>query len=544
MVRILIVDDEREIRNGLVTQIPWSEWGVDEVLDADDGDTALEVALRRRPDLIVTDIRMPRMSGLRLIEALVRERYDGSLIVVSGFDDFHYAKEAFKLGVSDYLLKPLDKEDLFKAVTVALQRQREKHASELSRSLIRQGYESAVPKIREELLRQLIGRPYREDPAARTEHKLGQLGLDWLLASQLRLAVIGIDSLKALTIRPSAVDKDALLAEVGGILSQTIKTRHPGSHVLFRSEEDDWIAILEQAASDMAEPYADLLEDARERIGSELEIRVDIGEAVGRGGLGQLSDLYRRAMASLVGRRLQGSEAAEEAPDAGGGYERPEYQLANPRELVEILKYGTEKDIREAMAGFPKLAKSWEAKHPKDLQQRTFEWLLDIFRTAQKTAGWKETSWEKHPIALWEHLERFDTLESLRQQATEQLLKAGESIKAQSGSRSQIVHEAQRIIHQRFQENLTLQMVAEHVHVTPVWLSKLFKKETDMNFLEYLTDVRLQKAADQLGDLRYKVYQISYMVGYQDPVHFSKLFKRTYGCTPQEYRNSRSIRHE
>ncbi|MEK0312727.1 response regulator [Cohnella sp. 56] len=541
MARILIVDDEREIRNGLVKQIPWSEWGVDEVLDADDGDTALALALARRPDLIVTDIRMPRMSGLKLIAELMREKYSGSLIVVSGFDDFHYAKEAFKLGVSDYLLKPLDKNDLFKAVTAALRRQREKNESELSRSLIRQGYESAVPKIREELLRQLIGRPYREDPAARTGHKLEQLDLAWLSGGQLRLAVVGIDSLKALTLEPAAKDKNTLLAEVGGILSETVAARHPGRSVLFRSESDDWIVILEQGDADMVEPCAAMLEEARERIGSRMEIRFDIGEAVSRGGLPQLYDLYRSAMASLVSRRLHGNV---ETPE-GDNYDRPpEYQLGSPKELVEILKYGTDKEIREAMAGFPKLVKSWEVRHPKDLQQRTFEWLLDVFRAAQKTAGWKETSWEKHPIALWEHLERFDTLESLRQQATEQLLKAAESIKGQSGSRSQIVDEAQRIIHERYHENLTLQMVAECVHVTPVWLSKLFKKETDMNFLEYLTDVRLQNAAERLGDLQYKVYQISYMVGYQDPVHFAKLFKRAYGCTPQEYRNSRSSRHE
>ncbi|SFA79467.1 two-component system, response regulator YesN [Cohnella sp. OV330] len=542
MVRILIVDDEREIRNGLVKQIPWSAWGVDEVLDADDGDTALELALARRPDLIVTDIRMPRMSGLKLIETLAQEKYEGDMIVVSGFDDFHYAKEAFKLGVSDYLLKPLDKNDLFKAVTVALQRQREKSESELRRSLIRQGYESAVPKIREELLRQLIGRSYREDPAARTEHKLGQLDLAWLLDGRLRFAVFGIDSLKALTLKSSAMDKDALLADVGALLVQAIAARHPGRQVLFRSEQDDWIAILEQSEADIAEPRADLLEEARERIGHTLDIRLDMGEAVGKGGHQQLSHLYGSAMESLVSRRLQGSEAEAASEEDLG--DRHEYQLANPKEIVEILKYGTDREIRETMAGFPRLAKSWEVKHPKDLQQRTFEWLLDVFRAAQKTAGWKETSWEKHPIALWEHLERFDTLESLREQATEQLLKAAESIKSQSGSRSQIVDEAQRIIHERYQENLTLQMVADRVHVTPVWLSKLFKKETDMNFLEYLTDVRLKNAADRLGDLRYKVYQISYMVGYQDPVHFAKLFKRAYGCTPQEYRNSRSGRHD
>lgn len=542
MVRILIVDDEREIRNGLVKQIPWSAWGVDEVLDADDGDTALEVARARRPDLIVTDIRMPRMSGLKLLETLARERYDGDTIVVSGFDDFHYAKEAFKLGVSDYLLKPLDKDDLFKAVTVALQRRREKNESELSRSLLRQGYESAVPKIREELLRELIKRPYRDEPGARTEHKLGQLDLAWLLDGQLQFAVFGVDSLKALTSGSSARDKESLLNEVGGALEQAIAARHAGRRVMFGSGQDDWIAILERGRTDRADPDADWLEDVRERTGNALQLRLNLGEAIGDGGLHQLADLYMRARASLVSRRIQGGEAAEGTPENEPG-EAPDYQLGNARELVEILKYGTENDIREAMAGFSRLAKSWGVKQPKDLQQRTFEWLLDVFRTAQKTAGWKETSWEKHPIALWEHLERFDTLESLREQATDHLLRAAESIKSQSGSRSQIVEEAQRIIQERYQDNLTLQMVAERVHVTPVWLSKLFKKETDMNFLEYLTDVRLKNAAERLGDLRYKVYQISYMVGYQDPVHFAKLFKRAYGCTPQEYRNSRSSRH-
>lgn len=127
---------------------------------------------------------------------------------------------------------------------------------------------------------------------------------------------------------------------------------------------------------------------------------------------------------------------------------------------------------------------------------------------------------------------------------TEQLLKAAESMKAQFDSRSQIVHAAQCFIMDHYQENLTLHTVAEHVHVTPVWLSKLFKKETGMNFLEYMTDIRMTKAAELLAGLNHKVYQISYNVGYQDPVHFSKLFKRKYGLTPQEFRNSRANQHE
>jgi two-component system response regulator YesN len=307
---------------------------------------------------------------------------------------------------------------------------------------------------------------------------------------------------------------------------------------VFRSKEEDWIALFEKGEDGNADLLDALSEEVCERIWKQIKIRVKRGKAQDHGTIQQVFDLHKRALESLVYLKVhgnvEGGREKDREPDV-----RLEYQLANSKELVEILKYGTEQDIREAMGGFPRLVKSWDVHHPKDLQQLTFEWLLDVFRTAQKTTGWKETSWEKHPIVLWEHLERFDTLESLQQQVTVQLLKAAESIKAQFDSRSQIVHEAQRLILQRYKENLTLQTVAEHVHVTPVWLSKLFKKETDMNFLEYITDIRMKKAAELLTDLNHKVYQVSYMIGYQDPVHFSKLFKRKYGCTPQEFRNSR-----
>jgi two-component system response regulator YesN len=543
MVRVLVVDDEKEIRNGLVTQLPWAEWGVDEVLDSDDGDTALELAMRCRPDLIITDIRMPRMSGLQLIEELARNRYDCGFIVISGFDDFHYAKEALKLGVSDYLLKPISKDELSKAVAVSLQRRRDQNTLEENRNIIQQGYELAIPRMREEILRELIERPCRESQFMRIEHKLKQLKLDWLFGVQLRMIIFGIDSLKALTGNEFSNDKERLLMTVGNILEHFFGEQQLGRYVLFRSKEDDWIALFENAEDDLAGLLDALSEEACERIRGQMNIRIHRGIADGQGSIQQVFDLHRRAAESMVYLKVHGSAEGdrEEESDSHDGLE---LQLANSKELVEILKYGTEQDIRQAMHSYPRLVKFWQVNHSKDLQQRTFEWLLDIFRTAQKTTGWKETSWEKHPITLWEHLEAFDTLESLQEQVSVQLLLAAESMKGQSDPRSQIVHEAQRIILRCYQDNLTLHSVAEQVHVTPVWLSKLFKKETDMNFLEYLTDIRMIKAAELLADLNHKVYQVSYMIGYQDPVHFAKLFKRKYGCTPQEFRNSKGNQNE
>ncbi|HZG78209.1 MAG TPA: response regulator [Paenibacillus sp.] len=542
MIRVLVVDDEKEIRNGLVTQLPWSEWGVHEIMDADDGDTALELAKRRRPDLVVTDIRMPRMSGLQFIEELRREQFDGSVIVISGYDDFHYAKEAFKLGVSDYLLKPVSKDELAKAVAISLQRMRDRLAYEQSRNLLQQGYESALPKMREEAMRELLERSYRDAQSLRIEHKLEQLKLGWVSRSQLRPVVFGVDSLKAIAGSEFSADAEALLKAVGEGIEQALEEHAVDRYVLFRSKADDWVAVF---GSDDAAAFAELEELTGaicDAVGERLSIRISRGCADGQGGVRQLHELHRSALDALAQRKVRG--ASEEEWDAFDANERLFDALLDPKALVELMKYGSHQDVRDAAGCFPRLVKTWNVQHPKDLQQRAFEWLLDVFRTAQRTAGWKETSWERNPIVLWEHLERFDTLESLQEQVTDQLLKASESLKVQSDSRSQIVHEAKRIIQQRYHENLTLQSVSEQVHVTPVWLSKLFKKETEMNFLEYITDVRMQKAAELLADLNHKVYQISYLVGYQDPVHFSKLFKRKYGCTPQEYRNSRGSQHE
>lgn len=543
MVRVLVVDDEKEIRKGLVTQLPWKEWGVDEVVDADDGDTALELTKRYPPDLIVTDIRMPRMSGLQFIEELMRNQYTGGLIVISGYDEFHYAREALKLGVSDYLLKPISKSELARAVAVSLRRLREQDAEERNRSLLQESLVEAIPRIREELLRELIERPFRESETHRIEQKLAQLKLEWMTAVPLRLVIFGVDSLKALS-KDSPHETEDLLLSMGRMLEELFAVRLTNGHVLFRSRNDDWILLFGDGENGgSADRLADLSSAACERLKERLHLRINRGYAVRHASVPQLFELHRKAAEYLEYFKVHGSLKGDE--DLSGSHDdRTGYQLASAKDLVELLKYGSRQDIQSAMDEFPRLVKTWNVQHPKDLQQRIFEWLLEVFRTAQKSTAWKEASWEKNPIVLWEHLEQFDTLESLWKETTNQLLAAADSMREQSAFRSQIVHEAQRFIQRQYQENLTLQTVADHVHVTPVWLSKLFKKETDMNFLEYLTDVRMTNAAELLVDLNLKIYQISFMTGYQDPVHFSKLFKKKFGCTPQEYRNSRGSQHE
>jgi two-component system response regulator YesN len=533
----LVVDDEKEIRNGLVTQLPWNKLGVEEILSADDGDTALEVIAKRKPDLVVTDIRMPRVSGLDLLKQLDRDHFDGKVIVISGHEDFHYAKQVMKWGVNDYLLKPLDLDEFMQTVSDSLSQLRERKRKKTDLNELYDHLNMALPKIREDLLQDLIERVPLQREHDRWARLLCQVNLDWMAANRLRLLVVGIDDLKAIVTGKPANERELLLFSTGNILEYYLNDRLWTDFTVFRSRQDLWVAVVDCGGSG---PNDGVIPDSvvaaiPEVLLRDAKIKVSVGVAAVSGRFTRLSDMYREAAEAMMMRKVACRKGGIAGPYLG--------PLADPREVVDLLTCGSEQEIRQAANGYPELVRTWDIKHPKDLQQRTFQWMLGIFRAAKKE-GWKDVWWEQNPIGFWEEFERYDTLESLHRQVVHDLLRAAESMKEQFGSGNQIVLEAERYIKQHYFENITLQTVAEEIHVTPTWLSKLFKRETGMTFLEYLTDVRLKRAVELLQDVQLKVYQICHMVGYQDPVYFSKLFKKQYGCTPQDYRSKRGFTGE
>ncbi|WJH37059.1 hypothetical protein N6H14_16110 [Paenibacillus sp. CC-CFT747] len=248
------------------------------------------------------------------------------------------------------MLKPISKDELEKAVAVSLERIREHVAQEQNRSLIQQGYELAIPRMREELLRNLIEKPYREDQVLRVHHKLKQLNLEWLLPGDLRLIMFGVDSLRALTGAEGPEDKDALLGMLGEKLDLLFKEWQLDRYALFHSKEDAWVALVEDGEG-MEGILDRLAKEACLRIGEELGIRLNWGAASTTGSLPRLHDLYRRALDSLVYLKVYGRTDADELED--DLQINLEVRLDNPKELVEILKYGTEHDIQETMEGFP-----------------------------------------------------------------------------------------------------------------------------------------------------------------------------------------------
>ncbi|NBD24668.1 helix-turn-helix domain-containing protein [Paenibacillus glycinis] len=535
---VLIVDDEWEIREGLRRNFPWGEYGIEEAITADDGDTALELARLREPDLILTDIRMKRMTGLELIEQYAAECADGwRAIVISGYDDFEMVRSAMKLGAMDYLLKPINTSDLgeiLKRMIDQLQKEKRDRDNEM---LLQSHVQSALPKMREEVLRELVEFKYNAYRETRIAHRLRTLELDWLLGERLALLLVEVDDLRAVVSRN---ERNLILFGIGNVVRQTLEEDCAYRSVLYEDAKNRWVLLLACPDAARLELYKELGQLCIRRIHQFVKVNVSVALCSATDYASGLNAVYTETEEILEQKAVYGGNRLLTGVGWEVEAEQDNLSIRQPAEVLDLIRYGTDDEIRAAMEPFVEMVQCWSFTQIKDIQQRIFEWLLELFKKAWQH-GWTDRTWERNPMAVWERLEQFDTLESLKEQTEQFLLTVAAGFRTQSVSPCQIIQAAEKFIRGRYADGLTLQSVAEEVHVTPVWLSKLFKKETGMTFLEYLTEIRMERAKRMLEEVQYKVYEVSTQVGYKDPVHFTKLFKKQTGHTPKEYRRLQGI---
>ncbi len=540
MLRVLIVDDEYEIREGLRNRFPWSSMGLTEVDTADDGDSALMLALDKRPDLILTDIKMNRMSGLDFLRALALvEDYCPESVVVSGYDDFELVKQAMQIGVIDYILKPMNLDELEHIVRKAMDRIHKKRMDQNNEKLMRNQLQFALPKMREELLREMFEHEYDPFYESRRRHRLQSLQLEWMAEQPMLLVMIEADDMKAIEKR-SPKEKDLVLFGIGNVVNQTLSEEYRSPYALCMDKNGRWIVLLCCSKTGQAELGRGIAQLCLGRINEYVKVKASAGMRTTPCKVEHLHDMFSEAAEFLEQKAVYGGNRLFTEQGLYEEHEAADLSLGNPDEVLDLIRYGSDADLTAAMDRFVEMVKQWKLGQIRDVQQKIFEWLFEVFRRSA-AAGVPNKLWGSNPIAVWEQLEQYDTLQSLRVQTEKFLHAIAEDYRKQSANPSQIVTEAEKILHRDYAEPLSLQSVASAVHVTPVWLSKLFKKEKGKTFLEYLTDIRIEKAKEMLADIKFKVYQISYEVGYKDPVHFSKLFKKQVGCTPKEYRRQRGI---
>jgi two-component system response regulator YesN len=515
MMKVFLVDDEIAIRENLRNSFPWEAEGFQLVGEAPDGEMALPMIRDLEADILLTDIRMPFMDGIRLCEEVQRTMPWVERIILSGYDDFAYAQKAMSLGVQHYLLKPVTAEELKAALHRVRLQIEEKRRDREHLSALRERVSHGNAFLRDKLLASLFtdeGDPADDDALLR---QMRQLGVNLSAACY---AVIDISFDAADEERTACRAALTALAEMSGGGVFTCGAPHGARALVLGDNHSD--------TEERAYSYANSAIHLPELAGQE-ELLFAVGETV------EDYHAIRRSMKSARhvrhvqmagdrgGRRIVG---VDETVSPGAALSEAELSP-----LHERLQYASAEDVEAIVTEYtgsmdPSLA----------LGYLRVAALLAAQRIIHEAGGDP-----REVLSAQETGEALNTEGEAGIHLLMGLLRTAIDYRARSGrsTGSSAVSQARFYLSRHFADpNLMLQDAAGEVHMSQSHFSTLFSQETGLTFTQYLTALRIGKAKELLATTQLRSSEIARQVGYNDAHYFSYLFKKHTGATPSDYR--------
>lgn len=545
LYRIILVDDEEEVRKSIIRKIDWTAVGFAVVGDAENGEDALEKIENLEPDVVLTDIRMPYMDGLTLAER-IRQKYPSMKIVIfSGYDDFEYAKQAIKLNVTEYILKPVNVEEL----TAILKRIKTNLDEEIEQkrnvNLLRENYKRSLPILREQFLKDLISRPMDGETV---QTLLREYDIPLAGAKKWIAIAVELELEQELTQEeaplPLHEEKNLIPISVMQILSENLKPSYRFSLLSFSGSADAKIAGI--AAVDENNSQTELINilgDICKEIRKTLKVPVTIGIGHSAQKLENISRSFQSALDALGYRSVVGTGSTiyinDVEPGIGG---KLQFGSEEESALIQAIKFGPEEKIRETVRGI--VDRMNEARvHARQQQAYILSVANCMIQLIQQYDLNMEEIFAEDPLGP----DPFTVIQSMlnRENFSRWLYQTALKINnALSRERDyaarQVIEKAKQYIMDNYQDpGLSVEQICRYLHMSPAYFSTMFKKATGQTYIAYLTEVRLNKAVELLNMTDEKTYVIASQVGYQEQNYFSYVFKKRFGVSPTKFRGSR-----
>ena len=500
MMKVFLVDDEIAIRENLRNSFPWEEKGYQLVGEAPDGEMALPMLRDLNADILLTDIRMPFMDGMKLCEEVQKTMPWVERIILSGYDDFSYAQKAISLGVKEYLLKPVTASELEAALDRVSKQIEEKRRDRENLTALRERLSSGNQFLRDKLLASLFTDEGDSEDDEALLRQMRDLGVNLTAGCY---AVIDIafpaEGEKRMNCRNALVS----LAEMsGGGVYVCSAPKGARALVLGDNPED-----TEERAYSFANSAMHLPDLAREK-----RLLIAIGDTVT-----DFHEIRQSMKNARHARHLQGPEANEERKIIGVNETAGSRQPLSETELsplYERLQYATEEEVE---LGYLRVAG-----------------LLAARRIIQEAEGTPKEVLSDELVEETMHTEGEEGFRLLSE-----LLKKAIAFRNRNraGYGDPTISRARAYLSEHYADpNLMLQDVAGEVHLSQSHFSTVFAQETGLTFTQYLTALRIGKAKELLEATEMRSSQIAQEVGYNDSHYFSYLFKKTTGMTPSDFR--------
>lgn len=533
---IILVDDEEEVRKSIIKKIEWQAAGFHVVGDAENGEDAMEKIEMLEPDVVLTDIRMPYMDGLQLAEK-VRQRYPSMKVVIfSGYDDFEYAQRAIKLNVSEYILKPVNVEEL----TSILKRIKENLDLEIEEkrnlSRLREKYRKSLPIIREQFFNELVHKNLKKDLA---EQKLREYDIPILGARKWMLAAIDVE--EGDVVESLSLHSEEELIPIS--VMQIVREKLEGycRFALFQSaSEADMVVITALDEDNSITGLTDVLGDICKETKRILKVPVTIGIGHSCEDISGIPKAYQSAVDALGYKAIAGNGSTiyiNDMEPVGSG--KLEFDSLTEGELISAIKFGPEEKIESSVKNIMEKMKTAKVHFR---QQQVY--MIGIFNSIIQMMQQYDLALEDIMGEELESMVLFDKLKKIEEFGQWLLRIAGKLNHLINQERDmttrQVIQEAKQYILDNYQNpDLSVEMICRHLHMSPAYFSTVFKKETGQAYIAYLTDVRLNKAVELLNKTDDKTYIIASKVGYQEQNYFSYVFKKKFGVSPTRYRGAR-----
>ncbi len=525
MLKVFLVEDECLVREGLRDNIPWKELGYEFVGEAADGEMAVPMIRKTKPDLLITDIKMPFMDGLDLSRLVAKELPNTKIIIVSGYDDFEYARKAIELGVEQYLLKPITKA----ALTETLKNVKEK----LDREQEQRDYLEMFTNESQEY-EQFARRKF-------FEHMVdGSMSVNEIYdkAEELGLSVASSAyNIVLFMLNPEVIAGEYSEAAASRMDELFLEMSQNDSYLLFRWNMMSYAILVKSDAENVksvTEECVELIRRKCEELGSGMDWYVAAGTPVER--LSALPQCFKDANRILSFRHMSPKEHilgnTVNVGDELMNISSLDVGMVDPMIIRSFLQTGLAEEIDSFVEGYFSNIES----AANSMMFRQYMLLSVRFNAAIMVGEFghdKDEFMSKLPVLDPEM--NLEETKSYVKKVLDMAI-ALRDIESQSRYHSMMKTALEFIALNYADDSLSLNHVAKAVNVSANYFSAVFSQEMGMTFIEYLTDYRMNMAKKLLRQTAMRSGEIAGEVGYRDPRYFSFLFKKTVGCTPRDYR--------
>ncbi|MCT4544294.1 MAG: response regulator [Vallitalea sp.] len=534
MYTIIVVDDEFIIREGIVNTIPWNNWGFEVIGQAKNGIEAIKLIDKRVPDVILTDIKMPHMSGIELIKILAEKYSQIEIVLLSGYSDIEYYKKAIEYRVAEYLLKPTCYDDFEKTFKKMKNKFDEKKKKVLEYKELKKQLVESLPYMKQIFLKKLVRGYYKEITIIEEKTNFYNINLK-MKGEKFIVIALCIDNYIMLKNKYSEEHNHLLKISVMYLANQLVKKYGCGEFYL----EDNDIIVGIYSLQDNYYSIIDMIENLQNAVHDLKGITISAGLSSECLDIKKLNIYYNQAILTLKQKIFLGDESITSYNDIDvKSIKYIEYKFQNDKIIDYIFYRGKgnpEEMIDEVFTFFRnKLIKNYDY-----IDKLWNELYISIARDALRYNINLDELLENSKLNV-EDISNLDSLELKKQWIIEIIEKTKMLINDERvDNNCKLISQIKEYINEHYCENsMSLGIVANTFNKNPAYISKLFKNETGDKFLDYIIKLRINKAKELLNDVSIKTYEIAEMVGYADTSHFIKVFKKYTGMSTSEYRET------